>query len=196
MKTWFRRVRHVTRYVSSILKLISSIISASSRWKASRKKVSKGLRQFSKKDFKDFQVSLFQDNNSRINFPRWSWWDSRIPRQSGCRDRVPKIQPKRQLIKRNSKSSYTVCYQTTAEPRLEWVCTVVSYEITFGFRLKNTFSVEFQTELFHRMSTIIEKTIKFKKMNIIVIICQNIRFKSDGYLEQIGEFISAPPMIY
>ena len=126
MKTWFRRVRHLTRYVSSILKLISSIISASSRWKASRKKSQKGWDNFQKKkDFKDFQVSMFQDNDSRINFPRWPWWDSRIPRQSGCRGRVPKIQPKRQLIKRNSKSSYTVCYQTTAEPRLEWVCSII-----------------------------------------------------------------------
>ena len=46
-------------------------------------------------------------------------------------------------------------------------------------------------------SEIVKKTIKFnKKMDIRMIICQNIRFQSDGYLEQIGEFISAPPMIY
>ena len=62
--------------------------------------------------------------------------------------------------------------------------------------MKNTFLAEFQAELFHRISIIVENTIKIKKMNIIIIICQNIRFKSDGYLEQIGEFISAPPMIY
>ena len=33
-------------------------------------------------------------------------------------------------------------------------------------------------------------------LDIRIIICQNIRFLSDGYLEQIDEFISAPPMIY
>ena len=60
MKTWFRRVRHLTRYVSSILKLISSIISASSRWKASRKKSQKGWDNFQKKISKIFKCLCFK----------------------------------------------------------------------------------------------------------------------------------------
>ena len=99
MKTWFRRVKHLTRcrlhgvyprYVSTISKLISSIISASSRWKASRKclkSVSKGLRQFKKKISKIFKCRCFKEQNSRINFPRLPWSDSRILGQSGCRVR-------------------------------------------------------------------------------------------------------------
>jgi len=146
MKTWFRRVRHLTRYVSSILKLISSIISASSRWNASRKKSQKGWDNFSKKISKIFKCLCFKRTILELISQDYN-------------DGIPGFPDKMDAASNNVQDYHRIITDSV-------------------------YSLRENHKIFHNF------------LDIRVIICQNIRFQSDGYLEQIDEFISAPPMIY